>query len=116
VLSLVVIVLMRRLLVVHEGTGATLSVNCALGISLDTPAMTQPLAMRYGSAKRDAGILRPPAKDSYVVEATIWDTRDGDEAEVTASPGDTIGVAAMASRGDGRKSGIYDVSEELHEA
>ena len=34
--------------------------------------------MRYGSAKRDAGILRPPVKDSYVVEATIWDTRDGD--------------------------------------
>src|SRR6266436_1198440 len=54
---------------------------------------------RYGSAKRDAGILRPPAKDSYVVEATIWDTRDGDAAEVAGSPGDTIGVAPTASRG-----------------
>jgi len=37
-------------------------------------------------------------------------------AEVAGSPGDTIGVAPTASRGDGRKSGIYDVSEELHEA
>jgi hypothetical protein len=73
--------------------------------------------MRYGSAKRDAGILRPPAKDSYVVEATIWDTRDGDAVEVAGSPGDTIvGVGPMASRGDGRKGGIYDVSEELQEA
>ena len=72
--------------------------------------------MRYGNPKRDAGILRPPVKDSYVVEATIWDTRDGDAAEVAGSPGDTIGVGPMASRGDGRKSGIYDVSEELQEA
>jgi hypothetical protein len=32
------------------------------------------------------------------------------------TPGDTIGVGPMASRGDGRKSGIYDVSEKLHEA
>jgi hypothetical protein len=72
--------------------------------------------MRYGSTKRDAGILRPPAKDSYVVEATIQDTRDGDAAEVAGSPGKLIGVGPMAGRGNGRKSGMYDVSEELHEA
>ena len=78
--------------------------------------MTQPPVMRYGSPKRDAGILGPPAKGSYVVEATIWDTRDADAAEVLGSPGNTIGVGPMASRGDGRKRGMYDVSEELYEA
>src|SRR5712691_1161764 len=49
--------------------------------------MTPPPVMRYGSPKRDAGILGPPAKGSYVVEATIWDTRDADAAEVVGSPG-----------------------------
>src|SRR5580704_15981520 len=44
--------------------------------TLATSVMTQPPVMRYGSPKRDAGILRPPAKESYVVEATIQDTRD----------------------------------------
>src|SRR5882757_5805774 len=67
--------------------------------TLDTPAMTQPLVMRYGSAKRDARILRPPAKDSHDVEAAIWDTRDADAAEVAGSSGDAIGVGPMASRG-----------------
>ena len=42
--------------------------------------------------------------------------RDGDAAEVAGSPDDSIGLGPMASSGDGRKSGIYDVSEELHEA
>jgi hypothetical protein len=54
--------------------------------------------MRYGSPKRDAGILGPPAKDSYVVEATIWDKRDADAAEVAGSPGNTIGFGRMATR------------------
>jgi len=35
---------------------------------------------------------------------------------VVGSPGNTIGVGPMASRGDGRKRGMYDVSQELHEA
>jgi hypothetical protein len=78
--------------------------------------MTQPPVMRHGSPKRDAGILRPPAKDSYVVEATIRDTCDGDAGKVAGSPGNTIGVGPMASRGRGRKRGMYDVSEEPHEA
>ena len=97
-------------------TRTPVALYTALATAPPAPQMPQPLVMRYGSAKRDAGILRPPAKDSHVVEATIWDTRDGDAAEAAGSPGDTIGVAPMASRGDGRKSGIYDVSEDLHEA
>ena len=78
--------------------------------------MTQPLVMRYGSAKRDAGILRPPAKDSYVVEATIWDTRDGDCGERGRRRWRYDRRWPNGQPGDGRKSGIYDVSEELHEA
>jgi hypothetical protein len=36
--------------------------------------------------------------------------------KVAGSPGKMIGVGPMASRGNGRKSGMYDISEELHEA
>src|SRR5258708_2240963 len=62
--------------------------------TLDTSAMTQPPVMRYGSPKRDAGILGPPAKSSYVVEATIWDTRDGGVRAVPCPPRGALPDAA----------------------